>query len=180
MTPKHPCYYILSKIGLFNLRCGKDNFELIALGLMVSYISDIELSSLDEHLEIGAELEGILFSCHQRNGTSFLPSQNYASWTRMTRSHIWSIAHGQAEGVNEYFPFMDSGNALEMVYSCLCTCCKGAEGSGSDMDIVQFGDQVGGVMEIENGVNISNTHHQGLESAAKFLEEVGFDRAEYD
>lgn len=116
-------------------------------GLMVDYITDINLV-LEERLKMGTVLMAILFVCYQRNQTSFLPAQNYASWQRLLRSHYWSVATCQERGISEYLFFQDAGDALEQMYNLVRSCCKGAKGNGTGMDLQQLGERLGGVMEI--------------------------------
>jgi len=116
--------------------------------LMFTYIAD-KRPSLEVRLEKGSELMHILFCTFRRNGTKFIPAQNYSAWIRMLRSHIWSVATAIVENYDSYFLYQDSGDALEMFYCLLRSLVGGASGSGSGVDLVQVGERISGAMQVD-------------------------------
>ena len=66
------------------------------------------------HLENLADLSFLLFVLYRVNHTSFMPAQNHHNAQSMVKSMFVSVLTGQLEGTNEYFPFLDSDDRIEV------------------------------------------------------------------
>ncbi|KAJ1447686.1 hypothetical protein M885DRAFT_591237, partial [Pelagophyceae sp. CCMP2097] len=95
-----------------------DDLQLMALfcGLWATQISD-KRPSLSEHLTNISTMIHIAFAAHRRNKTKFLANQTFLNLQRMLRSIYWSVASAIVYKVPTYFLFMDSGDALEIVFN---------------------------------------------------------------
>jgi len=119
----------------------------------------------DKTPSLGAQLANvsflahIVFVCYRRNGTKFLPSQNYNNLQRYFRSVFWSMANAIEDGIPTYFLFQDSGDRLEEAYGLLRCLCGGASGTGSGMDVLQATERISGVMAVQ-GVYARNPELQ--------------------
>ena len=69
------------------------------------------------HLENLADLSFLLFVLYRVNHTSFMPAQNYHNVQSMVKSMFVSVLTGQHEGIDEYFPFLDSDDRIEVRYT---------------------------------------------------------------
>ena len=141
------------------------------LRLLGKFCDTIWTVLCDKTPSLGAQLENIsflahfAFVCYRRNGTKFLPSQNYANLQRYFRSIYWSIANAIEDGIPEYFLFQDSGDRLEEAYGLLRCLNGGASGNGSGMDVLQCTERIAGVMAVQ-GVLARNPH---LRKASRHL-----------
>mmetsp|Transcript_6667 Transcript_6667/g.14579 ORF Transcript_6667/g.14579 Transcript_6667/m.14579 type:complete len:1179 (+) Transcript_6667:780-4316(+) len=121
--------------------------------------------SLGEHLKNISTLMHITFACYRRNGTKFIPSQNYANLQRYFRSVYWSIANAIEDGIPTYLLFFDSGDRLEEAYGLLRCLNGGASGNGSGMSVLSCCDRISGVMAVQGVL----ARHPELREASRHL-----------
>ena len=124
--------------------------ELKFMGKYCNLINEvlIEKKSLGNHLVDISCLMHINFVCYRKNGTKFLPGQNFTNQQRYHRSIFWSVATAMTEGVPYYFLFLDSGDRLEELFGLLRTLSGGASGTGDGMDALQAAERINCVQEI--------------------------------
>jgi hypothetical protein len=63
--------------------------------------------SITEHLVNLADMQFTIFVLQRRNGTKFLPGQNYSNTSTMIRAKFKSVALAQVEGIDVYYIFQD-------------------------------------------------------------------------
>ena len=100
--------------------------------------------SIHEHLVNLAELQFLLFVLFRRNGTSFLPGQNYSNTSSMIRAKFKSVALAQAEGITVYYIFLDCDDLLEGFFGVLRT----MSGTHSNFDMLQLEEKAGAAMQV--------------------------------
>jgi len=90
--------------------------------------------SITEHLVNLAEMQFIIFVLQRRNGTKFLPGQNYSNTSSMIRAKFKSVVLAQAEGIKVYYIFLDCDDALEGFFGQLRT----LQGNTRNFDLLQL------------------------------------------
>ena len=75
--------------------------------------------SLSELLTFASILSHLLFVCHRRRRTNFLPNQNYRNWQDQIKSMFVSVTMHKHHGVINYHWFLDSSKRLEQYFGIL-------------------------------------------------------------
>jgi hypothetical protein len=99
--------------------------------------------SITEHLANLAEMQFVIFVLQRRNGTKFLPGQNYSNTSSMIRAKFKSVALAQAEGIKVYYIFLDCDDALEGFFGQLRT----LQGSTRNFDLLQLEEKASSAMQ---------------------------------
>ena len=126
-------------------------FQALALYCGLMYIVITQQDVVDEsflplplYLRKAGTLSLLAFSLFRENGTAFIPSQNYANTQAMCRAKFVSSAGCIAEGIKEYFPFLDSDDRLEGFFGM-----QRVLEAGSNFDAIQFEERAGELMRLD-------------------------------
>lgn len=130
------------------VRSLKKELELLGTYFDLIYRILVEKLPLETYVEIISTLAHINLVCFCRNGTKMLAAQNFSNQQRLYRSICWSIANAKEDNIDEYYPFQDSGDCLEELYGLCRTCCGGAKGNGTGMDVLQCCERMSGTMQV--------------------------------
>jgi len=125
--------------------------ELVFLSMYCELILTVlcRKVTLVEYMEATSTIMHINLVIYRSLATRFLPSQNFSNMQRLSRSKFWSLANAQKDNVQEYYPFLDSGDRLEESFGCLRTLAGGASGTGDGMDCLQCCERISGVNQCE-------------------------------
>ena len=96
------------------------------------------------HLENLSTLAHLAIAIFRKNGTRFVPAQNYQNTQRWIRAAYWSARTAQLAGVKEYYLFFDSTDPLEQHFGIT----RELHGAGTMFDVVQFEDRTTTAMSI--------------------------------
>ena len=104
-----------------------------------------------EHLDLGqvlsraSQLAHIAFALFRKNGTAFLPSQNYSNTILMCRGKFHAVAFAKAEGFTEVFLFFVNDGRLEGFFGMLRVMeC------GRNVDLLEFEERASRLMRVDN------------------------------
>ena len=115
------------------------NFVELITGLDAFVNTRLPLSALLRRASCLAHLAFVLF---RRHGTKFVPSQHYGNTQAMIKAKFVSVACCQAEGIDFYFAYFDATQRLEELFGM-----QRVMECGSSMDVVQFEERGGDLME---------------------------------
>ena len=104
-----------------------------------------------EHLNLGqilrraSQLSHIAFVLFRRNGTKFIPGQNYSNTQLMIRAMFHAVAYAKAEGLTECFLFFVSDDRLEGFFGMgrVMEC-------GRNFDLLEFEERFGQLMRVDH------------------------------
>jgi len=101
--------------------------------------------SLSAHVANLAEFGAALFVSKRHCGSSYA-AQTMRSIARAINSHIKCIARAQLEGIDEFYPFINSTHLLEQLFGVFRTLV----GPQRNIDLLQFEERISTVFALQS------------------------------
>ena len=99
-------------------------------------VACVKTLTVQEHLVNLSEMAHMLFVLYRKNGSKFVPCQNYHNTQAMIRTMVTNVINAMHEKISEYYICLDSDDQLEMLFNIL----RSLRG-GRNFDATEFSER---------------------------------------